>query len=209
MNRSRIVIATTTPDPPAPHFDDEATVVSARQVVPIAEARVVERKRAALWISLILLSSAACGALGAIGVNYFDQRQPAVSVSDPTNHLSRPQMTQTPMPNDYDSTAASRAAAGAANASASPQPVAAQPANANQPNDSPATVLSQASSTPPTGNQESGTANIASEPDRLVRKRRVHPLTRNEGGSFRRTKPGINDRGAGRIQEIFEGQGPP
>ncbi len=47
MDRSRIVITTAAPDLPAPHFDDEATLVSARQVVPIAKARLVERKRAA------------------------------------------------------------------------------------------------------------------------------------------------------------------
>ena len=207
MNKSRIVIATTAPDPPAPHFDDEATVVSARQVVPIAEARVVERKRAAVWISLILVSSAACGALGAIGVNYFEQRRPPASVSAPQNEIARPQMTQTLMPNDSDSTARSRTEVGGA--TASPQPLAAQPANANQPNDSPATVLSQASSAQPTGNQAISTPNVTSEPGQLVRKRRVRPLSRNEGVSFPRRKPGKNDRGAGRIQEIFDGQGPP
>src|SRR6267154_35863 len=96
MNRSRIVIATTAPDPPAPHFDDEATVVSARQVVPIATARVVERKRAALWISLILLGSAMCGALGAVGINYFENGRRSALVSAPQNEITRPPVTQTP-----------------------------------------------------------------------------------------------------------------
>jgi len=204
MDRSRIVIATTAPDLPAPHFDDEATLVSARQVVPIAKARLVERKRAALWISLILLSSAACGGLGAIGVNYFEHRRQTAAVPALQNEIARSQTTQTPIRNNSDSTQKTETAAGGPTASAFLQPVAAPPAKANQPNDSSATVLSQASSSQATANQ----AATASEPGQLVRKRRVHPLTRNEVvSSGRRTRK--NDRGASRIKEIFEGQGPP
>jgi hypothetical protein len=203
MDRSRIVIATTAPDLPAPHFDDEATLVSARQVVPIAKARLVERKRAAFWISLILLSSAACGGLGAIGVNYFEHRRQTASVPASQNEIAS-QTTQTRIPNNSDSTQKTETAAGGPTASASLQPVAAPPAKTNQPNDSSATVLSQASSSQATANQ----AAAASEPGQLVRKRRVHPLTRNDVVSSGR-RAGKNDRGASRIKEIFEGQGPP
>ena len=206
MDRSRIVIATTAPDLPAPHFDDEATLVSARQVVPIAKARLVERKRAALWISLILLSSAMCGGLGAIGVNYFEHRRQTAAVPDFQNEIARSQTTQTPIRNNSDSTqkTETETAAGGPTASAPLQPVAAPPGKANQPNDSSATILSQASSSQATANQ----AATASEPGQLVRKRRVHPLTRNDVvSSVRRTRK--NDRGASRIKEIFEGQGPP
>ncbi len=209
MNRSRIVIPTTAPDLPPPHFDDEATIVSARQVVPIAKAKVVERLRAALWISLILLGSAACGALGAIGIDYFENGQRSALVSAPQNDITRPQVTQTPTPNDSDSTPKSEIAVGGPTAMSSPEPVAAQPANANQPNDSSATVLSQASSAQAISNQAAGSANIASEPGRLVRKRRVHPLTQNDGASSLPGKPAKTNRGAGRIQEIFEGPTPP
>ncbi len=203
MDRSRIVI-TTAPDLPAPHFDDEATLVSARQVVPIAKARLVERKRAALWISLILLSSATCGGLGAIGVNYFEHRRQTTAVPAFQNEIARSHTTQTPIRNNSDSTQKTETAAGGPTASAFLQPVAAPPAKANQPNDSSTTVLSQASSSQATANQ----AATASEPGQLVRKRRVHPLTRNDVvSSGRRTRK--NDRGASRIKEIFEGQGPP
>ncbi len=166
MSRNRIVIPTASPDLPAPHFNDEATIVSARQVVPIAEVKLVERKRAALWISLILLSSAACGALGAIGVNYFVPNRQAAVVSAPQNGIARPQLTQTPVPIDSDSTLKSES-------------------------------------------QTARITNLASDPGQLVRKRRVHPLTRNEGPSLPQRKPGKAERGAGRIQEIFEGQGRP
>ncbi len=208
MNRSRIVIPTTTPDPPAPHFDDEATVVSARQVVPIAKAWVVERKTAALWISLILLSSAACGALGAIGVNYFEHGRPGSLVAAPQNEMVRPQNTRVANPNASDSISQSETAAGGPTVSPSPQPVTDQRANANQSNNSPPIVLSEVSLDQTTGNQAASASNIASEPGRLVRKRRVHLLTRNEGPSPR-TKRGKIDKGAGRIQEIFDGRGPP
>ena len=209
MNRSRIVIPTTAPDLPPPHFDDEATIVSARQVVPIAQARVVERKRAALWISSILLGSAACGALGAIGINHFENGQQSALISAPQNEITRPQATQTPAPNDSDSTPKSETAVGGPTAMSSPESVAAQPANANQPNNSSATVLSQASSAQTISNQAADSANTASEPARLVRKRRVHPLTQNEGASSMPGKPTKTKRGAGRTQEIFEGAGPP
>src|SRR6266849_3657786 len=91
MNRSRIVIPTTAPDPPAPHFDDEATIVSARQVVPIAQARVVERSRALLSIVPILLAAAVFGALGALGVNYYENHQRGNAlVSTPRSEISQP-----------------------------------------------------------------------------------------------------------------------
>jgi len=209
MSRKRIVIPTAAPDLPAPHFDDEATIVSARQVVPIAEVKLVERKRAALWISLILLSSAACGALGAIGVNYFVPNRQAALVSAPQNEIERPQLTQTPVPNDSDSTPKSESAVGGLTATSSPEPVAPWAAHANQPNDSSAAVISQTSSAQTTGNQTARITNLASDPGQLVRKRRVHPLTRNEGPSLPQRKSGKAERGAGRIQEIFEGQGRP
>jgi hypothetical protein len=209
MNRSRIVIPTTAPDLPPPHFDDEATIVSARQVVPIAKARVIERKRAALWISSILLGSAACGALGAIGINHFENGQQSALISAPQNDITRPQATQTPGPNDSDSTPKSETAVGGPTAMSSPESVAAPPANVNQTNNSSATVFSQASSAQTISNQAASSANIASEPGRLVRKRRVHPLTQNDGASSLPGKPAKTKRGAGRIQEIFEGPGPP
>ena len=210
MSRNRIVIPTRMPELATPHFDDEATIVSARQVVPIAEVKLVERKRAALWVSLILLSSAACGALGAIGVNYFAHGRQAALVSAPQKEIARPQITQTPMPKDSDHSAPrSETAVGGLTAISPPEPVAARSSTANQPNDSSAAVLSQTSSAQTTGNQTGRITNIASDPGQLVRKRRVHPLTRNEGSSLPQRKPAKAERGAGRIQEIFEGQGPP
>src|SRR3979490_177386 len=164
MSRNRIVIPPRMPELAAPHFDDEATIVSARQVVPIAEVKLVERKRAALWVSLILLSSAACGALGAIGVNYFGHGRQAALVSAPQKEIARPQITQTPMPNDSDhSTPRSETAVGLT-ATPSPEPVAARSSTASQPNDSSAAVLSQTSSAQTTGNQTARITNVASDP---------------------------------------------
>lgn len=90
MNRTRIEITTIPQELRAPHFDDEATIVSARQVVPIAQAKVVERSRALLSIVPILLAAAVFGALGALGVNYYENRQRSAVVSAPKSEISQP-----------------------------------------------------------------------------------------------------------------------
>src|SRR5882724_1552789 len=90
MNRTRIEIATIPPELPAPHFDDEATIVSARQVVPIAQARVVERSRALLSIVPFLLAAVVFGALGALGVNYYENHQRRAVVSAANSEISPP-----------------------------------------------------------------------------------------------------------------------
>src|SRR6266404_6663423 len=99
MNRTRIEIATNPPELPAPHFDDETTIVSARQVVPIAQAKVAERSRTLLSIIPILLGAAVFGALGALGVNYYENRQHvpvALATSSETSRsLNQPTPAQT------------------------------------------------------------------------------------------------------------------
>lgn len=89
MNITKIVVPTAFPDPPAPHFDDEATIVSARQVVPIDKARVVERAPMALGICLVLFGAAAFGALGALGVNYYENYQRRAVASASQSEISR------------------------------------------------------------------------------------------------------------------------
>src|SRR5438552_5878648 len=207
MNISRIVIQTNPLDPPAPHFDDEATIVSARRVVPIAKARVVERKRAVLWGSLIILSSAACGALGAIGVNYFENRQPAAQGSA-QSHIASPQMSQSralPTPSNSDLGPKSEAAEGGTTSTSSPESEGTQPAS--QANDSSAVVASREPSAQPKLGKPVNPPNTegASDPSRLVRKRRVRPVSQNDGTASRAEKPAKKKRGAGQIQEIFEG----
>ena len=67
MSTSRIEIPLTLQPP---HFDDDATIATARQVVPIKGGRKIEGRRKVLGLLPLLLASTLCGALGAIGVHY-------------------------------------------------------------------------------------------------------------------------------------------
>ena len=79
MSPSRIEIPLALPPP---HFDDDATIATARQVVPIKSGRSVEGRRKVLALLPILLASTLCGALGAVAVNYLEgRRDTAVSVT--------------------------------------------------------------------------------------------------------------------------------
>lgn len=84
MSTSKIEVPLT--PPPPPHFDDEATIATARQVVPIEGARKIGRRWRVLTLLPILIASTLCGALGAIAVNYFErQRDTAASVTQPSS----------------------------------------------------------------------------------------------------------------------------
>lgn len=76
MSTSRIEIPLTLQPP---HFDDDATIATARQVVPIKGGRKIEGRRKVLALLPLLLASTLCGALGAIAVNYFERRRDAVT----------------------------------------------------------------------------------------------------------------------------------
>src|SRR6185436_6901969 len=58
-----------------PHFDDDATIATARQVVPIKGARIVKLRRKTLSLLPLLIASTLCGALGALAVNYYERRR--------------------------------------------------------------------------------------------------------------------------------------
>jgi len=211
MNRSRIEIATIPQKLPPPHFDDEATIVSARQVVPIAHAKVVERSRAVLSVIPILMAAAVFGALGALAVNYYEGRQRNRLVSTPKSQISQP-VSQPPASQTQDETltnSASDSAAGALAASASPSPL---PEAAPETKNDSATAPSAADSnspakqTVPTDSGSKSNDSNSTEPGKLVRKRRVlAPPPANDGkpGNPRKDK-----RGAGKIQEIFSGPNP-
>ena len=76
-----------------PHFDDDATIATARQVVPIKGGRRTEGRRKVLILLPLLLASTLCGALGAIAVNYFERRReaaPSVTQQQPLPKVSTP-----------------------------------------------------------------------------------------------------------------------
>ena len=76
MSTSRIEIPLTLQPP---HFDDDATIATARQVVPIKGGRKIEGRRKVLALLPLLLASTLCGALGAIAANYFERRRDAAT----------------------------------------------------------------------------------------------------------------------------------
>ena len=81
MSTSRIEVPLTLAPP---HFDDDATIATARQVVPIKGARIIAGRRKILTLLPLLIASTLCGALGAIAVNYFERRrETAASVTQP------------------------------------------------------------------------------------------------------------------------------
>lgn len=91
MSTSRIEIPLTLQPP---HFDDDATIATARQVVPIKGGRKIEGRRKILVLLPLLLASTLCGALGAIAVNYFERRDAATSVTQQQPDVSTQAKTE-------------------------------------------------------------------------------------------------------------------
>ncbi|MEK6334374.1 MAG: hypothetical protein AABM67_05445 [Acidobacteriota bacterium] len=211
MNRTRIEIATIPQELPPPHFDDESTIVSARQVVPIAQAKVAQRSRAVLSVIPILMAAAVFGALGALAVNYYEGRQRGRLVSTPKSEtsqpLGRPPASQPQVETSTNS--ASESAAGALASSASPSPFPeGSPETKNDSATAPPAADSNApaKSTVPTDSGSKATDSNSTEPGKLIRKRRVlAPAPANNG---KPENPPKDKRGAGKIQEIFSGPNP-
>jgi hypothetical protein len=213
MNKTKIVISTGLPDLAEPHFDDEATIVSARQVVPIAHARAAERKRRVFSISLILSGAAAFGAFGAIAANYYVQHRPVAGVATQRSENQQPQanspaVTQTqssvPLNSKAEPPSGGISAVDSASLSAEQEPK----ERATSPSEASSSSTPADSTVPsvPAKPANPSDSDAATDPSRLVRKRRVHPV--NPTAIIIRTradKAGEEKRGAGSIEEIFEG----
>jgi hypothetical protein len=187
-------------DLPEPHFEDESTVVTARRVVPLTEARLNDRWRKILVIAPLLLAATVCGALGAVTVNYLEGRAtvfpPAVTLPNTT--------TQKELPPPMTPVVASSAS--------SEKAVATQPDSAvKKETDSQGEVGAQAAvvkKTEAKPEQPVTTAPKAPtqpDPRQLVRQRRVHAVS-NETPSNQDNLG--KSRGAGRIQDLFGGPNP-
>ena len=203
MNATRIQVPVPLPEP---HFEDEATVVSARQVVPLDQARNYDRRRKLLRILPMLLGAIFCGALGAIALNYFERRASvSTTVSQPSSAGAKDEQRQTVPGSSPDEGAIPSAESEDKTASNS------QPSGSALANDSSANDSSGADSV------ENGSAKSAqvvatakkpsspSDPKQLVRQRRVHPPA-GEPSTSQNDKR--KSRGAARIQDIFSGPNP-
>jgi len=184
-----------------PHFDDEATMVTARPVVPIAEAKAGERSRMSVLIVAGLLAATMAGAAGALGINFFQNRQrssfragtqPQVN-PDVSTTVPPVQTSESPIPPTEQSVppiAASESTSAATETLTSETPA---------PSDD-QIVSSSAGKTDVNPRDESSI-----DPAHLVRKRRVNAVKERLGPLMPANRPPRRPRGAGRIIEIFEG----
>ena len=196
MSTSRIEVPLTLPPP---HFDDDATIATARQVVPIKGTRKIGGRWRVLTLLPLLIASTLCGALGAIAVNYFErQRDTAASVTQPSSlpSVSTPAKTQlSPVVSAPESNLNTEVQASFP--PKEPETIAAnEPPKKNEAAD--ARPEDTQKSTPPAAVKRE----TAQDAAKLVRKRRVQPpdpeipVRRN-----RRTE-------AGRIEGLFTGPNP-
>jgi len=193
MNASRIEIATTLPEP---HFEDESTLVTARQVVPLDRARTEDRRRKSLTLVPLLLAATLCGALGAIAVNHFERREnisSAVSQPPTTNaQVAQPSPARV-------SIASSNIEPPAADESSDTVPKLEQ----TSADSAGAKVSDNQTTTMKTEETVRKTA-ASPEPRQLVRPRRVHVTKPPEPAN--QSRP--SKSGAGRIQDLFSGPNP-
>lgn len=186
---------------PPPHFDDDATIATARQVVPINGARKIQGGRKVLRLVPLLIASTLCGALGAIGVNYFERRRDTAVIvaQQPTLPNVSTQAKTEPSP-----------------VTIAPEVKAEDPEiqASLQPEDSVVTSVDEAStkSEPKVVKPEDAERSSAptapvkreatQDAGRLVRKRRVQPA--DSGIPVRRNRR----TDAGRIEDLFTGPNP-
>jgi cytoskeletal protein RodZ len=181
---------------PEPDFEDETTVVSARQVVPLEQARVQDRRRNLFAILPLLVAATFCGALGAMVVTYFERPATAPAISQPAIVTAKDELRPSTTAPSPDTIATTNSSKTEEVTSASSQAAVALPTSASS-SDS---VENRAGAKP-----EQDTTSVkkpASSPDprQLVRQRRVHPPT-DPASQTDEPKP----RGAARIQDIFSG----
>jgi len=223
MKKSKIVVPTAFGELSEPRFDEAITIVSARKVVPIAQARAAERRRAALSISLILLAAAACGGIGAIVANeYLHSSAPSSAAAPVAMPSPQPQTQQpadnSPMPLETrNSTPPSNSEEPAGNhTSGDSQGTTAQAdkrSETNKPVEAPAPPDTTKSSSQPaqpaaSPSDSSTDNNNSNDPGKLTRKRRVHPV--NPTATMIRTKAEEKvRRGTALIQEVLDSLGHP
>jgi cytoskeletal protein RodZ len=194
MNATRIQVPVPLPEP---HFEDEATVVSARQVVPLDQARNYDRRRKLLRILLMLLAAIFCGGLGAIAVNFFERRASvSTTVSQPSSAGAKDEQLQTvPGPSPDNGAITSAESMDKTWSNSQPSGAVANDSSANDSSGADSVENRSAKSAQVVASAEKPSS--PSDPKQLVRQRRVHPPA---------AEP--KSRGAARIQDIFSGPNP-
>ena len=211
-NLTRITISTETQTetaPPAsPHFDDEATLLTARPVVPISDAVNLGTVHSYLVTTAIIVAAALVGAAGAFTVDYIRNDRPAeaasiVQPSAPATDSSgsqMPEIPETPETNEPQSSAAIPANVSAASAE-----------NQIETPSAPETQETQLTTSNKADQKKSNGNDLDGGRRKIFEKRseQLGPQRREKTPSpIIPTKNAERPRDAGRIREIFEGPGP-
>ena len=184
-----------------PHFDDDATIATARQVVPIKGAEKTKGRRKVLILLPLLLASTLCGALGAIAVNYFERQRdtaPSVTQQQPLPNISTPKSEPTPVSIEPELNAKNT------EIQAPSQPENSSVTRADEPaakTEAPKVAKrddEDRKPAPPAAGKREATQDAA----KLVRKRRVEPA--DSEIPLRRSRRAT----AGRIEDLFTGPNP-
>ena len=196
MNSTRIEVPLTLA---APHFDDERTVATARQVKPIGRTKLTENWRKVRMLLPLIVLAMFCGGLGAAAVNYYEGRETSQTVVQPVFTNSAVQLkaeaspvaiaasaTPTPDISDKSSEPLSTEVKAESTPAAEPQTKIVTEPPRDQPSEKPAA----------THEEKAADADAA----KIIRKRRVNPP---DDDTVRSTK-----KGAGRIGDIFSGPNP-
>ncbi len=196
MSSTRIEVPLTLP---TPHFDDERTVATARQVTPIGRSKVTESWRKLRMLLPLILLATFCGALGAAGVNYYEAGHRAEIATQPvTQNLTT----------EAKSDASPVAVAAAADMNGKPPEKEKEPVSDEVKTDSTSADQTQkptvaqpdrdvSKDNPPAKLEKK---NADSDATKLTRKRRVNPPDEDPSPAKK--------NGAGRIADIFGGPNP-
>ena len=194
MNSTRIEVPLTLP---TPHFDDDRTVATARQVKPIGRARVTANWRKLRTLLPLILLAMFCGALGAASVNYYEDRHVVNAVAQSPPSIAEPKVEASPVvvaasaaptPNDADKK--NEAVPGEPKTEAAGTDESQTKTVTQRPRDE---TSDQSGSSP-----QKRTTDV--DATKLTRKRRVTPPEESANPA--------NKKGAGRISDIFSGPNP-
>jgi len=194
MNPTRIEVPLTLP---TPHFDDERTIATARQVTPIGHTKVTESwRRLRMLLPLILLATF-CGALGAAGVNYYEARRSGETVTHPVIQNLTPAANTEPSPVAVAATADTNSKVDNNKEAVSVEP---------KPEATPAPEA------PPAANSSSDRDVSPDKPAMKPEKKNTDPdatkLTRKRRVNSPDEEGPTSKKGAGRITDIFGGPNP-
>ncbi len=196
MNSTRIEVPLTLS---TPHFDDERTIATARQVKPIGRARATENWRKARTLLPLILLATFCGALGAASVNYYENRNKAGTISQPAVNNAAGEVRTEASPIAVATSASPTPSVSDENN----EPVSGEVKADSAPRDEPQTktvtapAANEPSNKPAASGEKKATDNDAAK---LTRKRRVNSPDQDAMPA--------NKKGSGHIADIFSGPNP-